>query len=93
VKPTTATSAEVKKMWVYTSPHTPSWRCAELVKHRDTFTLPFFLNEKVRDIHNSCLPKYFYFQVSEIFIFKNFQILEHFGKILRYLEFLLLMKI
>jgi hypothetical protein len=35
------TSAEVKKMWVYTStPHTPSWRSAWLVKHRDNFTLP-----------------------------------------------------
>jgi hypothetical protein len=31
-------SAEVKKMRIYTSvPHTPSWRSASLVKHRDTF--------------------------------------------------------
>jgi hypothetical protein len=33
------TSAEVKKMWLYTStPHTSSWRSAELVKHRENFT-------------------------------------------------------
>jgi hypothetical protein len=33
------TSAEVKKMWTYTStPHMPSWRSASLVKHRDNFT-------------------------------------------------------
>jgi hypothetical protein len=34
------TSAEVKKMWIYTSPHTPSWRGALLLRHRDNFTLP-----------------------------------------------------
>jgi hypothetical protein len=37
------TSAEVKKMWIYTpTPHTLSWRSASLGKHRDsfTFTLP-----------------------------------------------------
>jgi hypothetical protein len=29
------TSAEIKKMWIYTSlPHTSSWRGAELVKHK-----------------------------------------------------------
>jgi hypothetical protein len=33
------TSAEVKKTWIYTSTsHTPSWRSAQLVKHRDNFT-------------------------------------------------------
>jgi hypothetical protein len=33
------TSAEVKKMWIYTStPNTPSWRSAKLVQHRDNFT-------------------------------------------------------
>jgi hypothetical protein len=33
-------STEVKKMWKYTStPHTPSWLSAYLVKHRDNFTL------------------------------------------------------
>jgi hypothetical protein len=32
------TSAEVKTLWIYTStPHTPSWRSAQLVKHRDNF--------------------------------------------------------
>jgi hypothetical protein len=33
-------SAEVKKMWIDTStPHTPSWCSAKLVKHRDSFIL------------------------------------------------------
>jgi hypothetical protein len=33
------TSAEVMKMWIYTAtPHTPSWRSAQLVKHRDNFS-------------------------------------------------------
>jgi hypothetical protein len=33
------TSAEAKKKWIHTStPHTPSWRSAQLVKHRDKFT-------------------------------------------------------
>jgi hypothetical protein len=32
-------SAEVKKMWIYTSTqHTSSWRNVLLVKHRDNFT-------------------------------------------------------
>jgi hypothetical protein len=38
-------SAEVKKMWVYTStPHTSSWRSVQAVQHRDNFTssLPHF---------------------------------------------------
>jgi hypothetical protein len=36
-----STSAEVKKMWIYTfTPHTPSWRSAQLVKHRENFILP-----------------------------------------------------
>jgi hypothetical protein len=31
-------------MWIYTStPHTPSWRSASLVKHRDNFTLLYSL--------------------------------------------------
>jgi hypothetical protein len=35
-------SAEVKKMWIYTStPHTPSWRSAQLFKHRNNFTFTF----------------------------------------------------
>jgi hypothetical protein len=34
------TSAEVKKMWIYISTrHTPSWRSAQLVKHRNNFTV------------------------------------------------------
>jgi hypothetical protein len=34
------TSADIKKMWIYTStPHTPSWRSAQLIKHGDNFTL------------------------------------------------------
>jgi hypothetical protein len=38
------TSAEVKKMWIYTStPHTVSWRSVSLVKHRDNFTFYFLL--------------------------------------------------
>jgi hypothetical protein len=33
------TSAEVKKIWVYTSlPHTPRWRSANFIKYRDNFT-------------------------------------------------------
>jgi hypothetical protein len=32
-------SAEIKEMWIYTSTPTPSWHSAELVKHRDNFTL------------------------------------------------------
>jgi hypothetical protein len=36
------TSAEVKKMWIYTStPHTSSWRSAYLVKHGDSFAFYF----------------------------------------------------
>jgi hypothetical protein len=32
-------------MWIYTStPHTPSWHSASLIKHRDNFTLPFTRN-------------------------------------------------
>jgi hypothetical protein len=35
-------SAEIKKMWIYTStPHTPSWRSALLVKHRNNFNFTF----------------------------------------------------
>jgi hypothetical protein len=32
-------SAEVKKMWIYTFPNMPSWRSAQLLEHRDNFTL------------------------------------------------------
>jgi hypothetical protein len=35
-------SVEVKKMWIYTStPHTPSWRSASLIKHMTTLLLPY----------------------------------------------------
>jgi hypothetical protein len=38
------TSAEVKKTWIYTStPRTPSWRSASLVKHRDDFTFIIYI--------------------------------------------------
>jgi hypothetical protein len=40
------TSAEVKKCGsMHPLPHTPSWRSAYLVKHRDKFTLPTFLKK------------------------------------------------
>jgi hypothetical protein len=33
------TSAEIRKIWLYTAtPHTSSWRNAQLDKHRDNFT-------------------------------------------------------
>jgi hypothetical protein len=32
------TSAEVKKTWIHLLSHTPSWRSAQLVKHRGKFT-------------------------------------------------------
>jgi hypothetical protein len=49
-----STSAEVKKMWVYTStPHAPSWRSVCLLKQRDNFTF-LWLEENISG--NSDIP-------------------------------------
>jgi hypothetical protein len=65
-------SAEVKKMWIYTStPHMPSWCSAYLVKCRDNFTLEnclifsyFFLSETLcrREVLASRTPDTVAFQ-------------------------------
>jgi tryptophan synthase alpha subunit len=50
------TSAEVKKMLIYIStPYTPSWRIAQLVKHRDNFIylLSTPQNSHLRDNHSN----------------------------------------
>jgi hypothetical protein len=53
----TPTNAEVKSMWIYNYPlpHTPAWRSAQFVKHRDNFTLNAFYN---RPIINGCSLKW-----------------------------------
>jgi hypothetical protein len=52
-----SSSAEVKKTWIYTStPHTPSWRSSELVKHRDSFTLPSIICLDVQSEEESKCP-------------------------------------
>jgi hypothetical protein len=44
------TSAEVKKVWIYTStPPYAFWRSAKLVKHRDSFTLSVSINSPVEN--------------------------------------------
>jgi hypothetical protein len=49
----TPTSAEVKKIWVYIStPPSPSWCSASLVKYRDNFTLPLRWQQEPNYIYN-----------------------------------------
>jgi hypothetical protein len=49
-------SAEVKKMWIH-SPHTPSWRSAWLVKHRDNFTFFTFIHRLYNDATPNILSR------------------------------------
>jgi hypothetical protein len=47
-KHSSPTTVEVKKIWIYTSsPHTPSWRSALLVKHSDNFTFCGVFDKRV----------------------------------------------
>jgi hypothetical protein len=72
-------SAEVKKMWIYTStPHTPLWRSAWLIKHSDKITFrrfflcssphvtSFWTNRHRVRLWNTC---YNYIHVPELFRF------------------------
>jgi hypothetical protein len=54
------TSAEVKKMWVYTSIHKPSWCSAYLVKYRDNFTFTYswtLFHQRVFILFHLCASK------------------------------------
>jgi hypothetical protein len=66
------TSAEVKKMWAYTStPRTPSWRSAYLVNHRDSFTYSTLLSSRMFPVSLLSVYIYLYF-LSLLFLLPHF---------------------